>query len=217
MNGGSWMLSCNDFRESVRAQLIESAELKRKVARECLDSIIAAADLVAGVFRSGGKLLLCGNGGSAADCQHLAAEFVSRFSKDIERPGLPAIALTTDTSFLTAFANDCGYDGVFERQVQALAKPGDALVAISTSGNSRNVIRAVTAAQASDIRTIALTGAGGRLSDMADVAIKVPSIDTQLIQEAHLAIEHAVCYLVEQCLYGEQEELINQSEFALAL
>lgn len=214
------MPSCDDFAERTRAQLVESAELKRRVARECLGSIVAAADVIANVFRSGGKLLLCGNGGSAADCQHLAAEFVSRFSKDIERPGLPAIALTTDTSFLTAFSNDRGYDGVFERQIQALAKPGDALIAISTSGNSANVLRAVTAARAASMRTVVITGSGGCLSDMADIAIKVPSDDTQRIQEAHLAIEHAICYLVEQCLYGEQEELIRHSELpvcALAL
>jgi phosphoheptose isomerase len=204
------MLSCDDFAESVRAQLVESAELKRRVARECLGSIVAAADVVANVFRTGGKLLLCGNGGSAADCQHLAAEFLSRFSKDIERPGLPAIALTTDTSFLTAFSNDCGYEGVFERQVRALAKPGDALIAISTSGNSENVVRAVTAARAANMCTVAITGSGGRLPDMADIAIKVPSGDTQRIQEAHLAIEHAICYLVEQCLYGEREELLSR-------
>jgi D-sedoheptulose 7-phosphate isomerase len=192
-----------DQMEAVRLYLLESAELKRQVAEQCLPSILAAADLIADTFRSGGKVMLCGNGGSAADCQHMAAEFVSRLSKEFERPGLPAIALTTDTSFLTAFANDCGFEGVFERQVQALGKPADLLIGISTSGNSPNVIRAVAAAQAVGIHTIILTGSGGRLAGMADVAIAVPSQNTQHIQEAHLGIEHSLCHLVEWQLFPE--------------
>src|SRR5439155_11930729 len=141
-----------------RARLLESAEVKRQVAEQCMDSILAAANLIADTFRLGGKVLLCGNGGSAADCQHMAAEFVSRLSKEFDRPGLPAIALTTDTSFLTVFANDCGFEGLFERQVQTLGKPGDTLIGISTSGNSPNVIRAVEAARAAKMRTLILTG-----------------------------------------------------------
>jgi phosphoheptose isomerase len=167
-----------------------------------LDSILKAAHLITETFRSGGKLLLCGNGGSAADCQHMAAEFVSRFSKDFVRRALPAVALTTDTSFLTAFSNDCGYDGVFERQVQALGKPGDILLGISTSGNSPNVILAVEAAMKENMRTIALTGSGGRLAKMTDVTVSVPSTDTQYIQEAHLVIEHVLCELVELSLFS---------------
>jgi D-sedoheptulose 7-phosphate isomerase len=159
--------------------------------------------LIAETFRRGGKLLLCGNGGSAADCQHLAAEFVSRFRREVERRALPAIALTTDTSFLTAFANDCGYEGVFERQVEALGEPDDLLIGISTSGNSLNVIRAVKLAAEKGLRTVALTGRGGRLPDMVDIAIRVPSTDTQHIQETHLAIEHALCDLVEVILFGD--------------
>ncbi|HET9418434.1 MAG TPA: SIS domain-containing protein, partial [Chthoniobacterales bacterium] len=129
----------NVFYERARACLIESAEVKRLVVENCLDSIVSAAELIADAFRSGGKVLLCGNGGSAADCQHVAAEFVSILRRDFERPGLPAIALTTDTSFLTAYANDFGYEGLFARQVEALGKAGDLLVGISTSGNSVNV------------------------------------------------------------------------------
>jgi D-sedoheptulose 7-phosphate isomerase len=155
-------------------------------------------------FRAGGKLLLCGNGGSAADCQHMAAEFVSRLTKTFERPGLPAIALTTDSSFLTAYANDCGFDGVFERQVQALGQPGDVVLGISTSGNSPNVVRAVRRARAAGLRSIALTGDGGLLGSLADVAIAVPSTDTQHIQEAHLAIEHLICWLVERELFPSE-------------
>ena len=133
--------------DQVRAYLLESAETSREVSNRCLGSIVAASELIAGAFRSGSKVLLCGNGGSAADCQHMATEFVSRLTGDFERPGLPAIALTTDTSFLTAYSNDCGFDGIFERQVSALGKTGDVLIGISTSGNSENVIRAVRAAK----------------------------------------------------------------------
>lgn len=127
-------------------------------------------------------------------------------TKDFERPGLPAIALTTDTSFLTAFTNDCGSECVFERQVQTLGKPGDVLIGISTSGNSANVIRAVEAALAANMHTIALTGNGGRLKEMADVTISVLSANAQYIQEAHLAIEHILCELVEHHLFDESGE-----------
>src|SRR6266513_3169339 len=189
-------------RETVRAYLRESADTKRRSAEACDESIVAAADLVAQAFRGGGKVLLCGNGGSAADCQHMATEFVSRLTKSFERPGLPAIALTTDSSFLTAYANDCGFDGVFERQVQALGRPGDVVLGISTSGNSPNVVRAVRRARSAGLRSIVLTGAGGLLGSLADVAIAVPSTDTQHIQEAHLAIEHLICWLVERELFA---------------
>src|SRR5437870_10384753 len=189
-------------RETTRAYLRESADIKRRTGEECEDAILAAADLIAQSFRAGGKVLLCGNGGSAADCQHMATEFVSRLTKSFERPGLPAIALTTDTSFLTAFANDCGYDGVFERQVQALGRPGDVLIGISTSGNSPNVVRAVRYARTVGLRSVVLTGVGGQLRGMADVVISVPSKDTQHIQEVHLAVEHLICWLVERALFS---------------
>lgn len=191
------------FRNRVRNHLLESAEIKRRLIEECTNSIIATASLLVETFGSGGKVLLCGNGGSAADCQHMAAEFVNRLSIDISHPGLPAIALTTDTSFLTAYANDSGFGGVFERQVQALGKPGDLLIGISTSGTSRNVIRAIEAARVANMQTVVLTGSRGKLAKMADVAITVPSKNTLYIQEAHLAIEHILCDLVERSLYGE--------------
>ncbi len=187
--------------QMIREYLHDSADTKRQTADECGHAIAAAADLVAQSFRTGGKVLICGNGGSAADCQHMAAEFVSRLTKDFDRPGLPAIALTTDTSFLTAFANDCGFDGVFERQVQALGRPGDVLIGISTSGNSANVVRAVRHARSAGLRSIVLTGAGGQLAALADVAVQVPSNDTQHIQETHLAIEHLICWCVERDLF----------------
>ena len=187
---------------TVRSYLAESAAIKRLTADACADSIATAARVITETFRAGGKLLICGNGGSAADCQHMAAELVSRLTKDFERPGLPAIALTTDSSFLTAYANDCGFDGVFARQVQALGRPGDVLIGISTSGNSPNVIQAVELARATGLRTVSLTGSGGRLGKLADVAIAVPNDDTQHIQETHLAVEHLLCLLVERALFG---------------
>jgi D-sedoheptulose 7-phosphate isomerase len=195
-------LSAENFRK-IETHLLQSGEIKRQTAASCAGSIAKAAEVIAGAFLSSGKLLLCGNGGSAADCQHMAAEFVSRFSKDLERRALPAIALTTDTSFLTAFGNDCGFEGIFERQVEALGNPGDLLIGISTSGNSPNVLRAIEAARKRNMGTIALTGNGGRLSAMADIVIAVPSSDTQYIQEAHLAVEHIVCELVEFALFRE--------------
>jgi len=204
----------DERREKVRAYLRASAHIKERTAEVCEDAIIAAAHLIAQIFRADAKLLLCGNGGSAADCQHMAAEFVSRLTKSFERPGLPAIALTTDTSFLTAFANDCGFDGVFERQVQALGRRGDVLIGISTSGNSPNVVRAVRRARAEGLGSVVLTGADGELAGLADVAISVPSTDTQHIQEAHLAIEHLICWLVERDLFSSPAA-VRQQEDAL--
>ena len=196
-----------DTFQRIANHLLDSAEIKRQTAANCAESIAKAADLIAGCFLSGDKVLLCGNGGSAADCQHMAAEFVSRFSKDLDRRALPAIALTTDTSFLTGFGNDFGFEGIFGRQVEALGSPGDILIAISTSGNSPNVIRAVEAARKGSMITIALTGNGGRLSAIAEVPITVPSTDTQYIQEAHLAVEHILCELVEFALFREPDVL----------
>ena len=165
-------------------------------------SIAAAADLVTNAYRRGGKLLLCGNGGSAADCQHMAAELVGRLNRDVARPGLPAIALTTDTSFLTAYANDVGFVDVFARQVHALGARGDVLIAITTSGKSPNILAAVEGARRLELAVIALTGPGGPVADGADVAVRVPTSDTQLIQQTHLAVEHIICELVERALYS---------------
>ena len=163
--------------------------------------IARAATVIAESFRRGGKLLLCGNGGSAADCQHLAAEFVNRLTKNRERRALPALALTTDTSYLTAYANDHGFDGVYARQVEAFGTGGDVLLAISTSGSSPNVLAAADTARGRGIAVVALLGEAGRLAALADVAIQVPSRDTQLIQQVHLAVEHLICELVERALF----------------
>ena len=205
MEGEASMAVTADNLQRIANHLLDSAEVKRQTAAKCAESIAKAADLIAGCFLSGDKVLLCGNGGSAADCQHMAAEFVSRFSKDLDRRALPAIALTTDTSFLTGFGNDFGFEGIFGRQVEALGSPGDVLIAISTSGNSPNVIRAVEAARKGSMITIALTGNGGRLSAIAEVPITVPSTDTQYIQEAHLAVEHIMCELVEFILFRKPD------------
>src|SRR5215471_9125624 len=187
--------------ERIASQLSASADLKRRIAAEETSSILAAADRITSAFREGRKLLLCGNGGSAADCQHMATELVSRLDSRRDRPALPAIALTTDTSFLTAFSNDSGFEGVFQRQVEALGTGGDILFAISTSGNSVNVLRAVEIARRRGMATIGLTGEGGKLSAAVEQAIVVPSRDTQRIQEAMLAIEHILCDLVETALF----------------
>lgn len=190
-----------------RSHLLESADTKVQTADRCLESIGNAAEMIAMSLRSDGKVLLCGNGGSAADCQHLATEFTSVMQKDFYRPGMPAIALTTDTSYLTGFSNDFGYERLFERQVQTLGKQGDVLIAISTSGESPSIVYAVKAAIDLGIRTIALTGSEGQLASIANLAIAVPSADTQLIQEAHIAIEHALCDLVECLLFDKAEQM----------
>jgi D-sedoheptulose 7-phosphate isomerase len=191
---------------TIQERLRLSADLSRTTAEEEAGSIAAAAELVAKQFRAGGKLLLCGNGGSAADCQHMAAELVGRLSREIARPGLPAIALTTDTSFLTAHANDVGFADVFARQVQALGSRGDVLLAISTSGTSPNIIAAVDRARSIGLSVVALTGPGGPVAEAADIAIRVPTSDIQLIQQIHLAVEHLICELVERALYPKASD-----------
>ncbi len=184
--------------EEIRKHLLKSAEVKRSVAERCVPDITAAAAILIETLRNDGKILLCGNGGSAADCQHIAAEFASILSQDFIRPALAAIALTTDTSFITASANDFGFDGIFERQVEAIGRKGDTLICISTSGNSKNVLRAITFAKERGLRSIALTGeSGGKMKDLADVCIRIPSDNTQHIQESHIAVGHILCALVE--------------------
>ena len=198
----------NDRRLAlIREHLLRSAEVKQSLAERCAGEIAEAANLVAESLLHGGKILLCGNGGSAADCQHIAAEFTSILSKEFLRPAMAAIALTTDTSFLTASANDFGFEGIFARQVEALARTGDVLVGISTSGSSPNVIRAVSRARELGLRTVVLTGGGGgQLARAADVVIKAPSESTSHIQESHIAIGHAICAVVEQAMFGTQEQ-----------
>jgi len=188
------------LRARLNAHLSGSRSVQLRSATACADAVVAAAGMIANAFAGGGKILICGNGGSAADSQHFAAEFVSQLTKENVRPGLPAIALTTDTSIMTAYANDFGWDGVFERQVRALGRPGDVLVALSTSGNSENVRRAVHAARETGLGTIGLLGEGGHLTTEVDCPVVVPSRNTQHIQESLLPMEHAICDLVERLL-----------------
>ena len=191
---------------TVHSHLSGTASVLQAAFEQCGTAILAAADLIAKSFNNGGKLLLCGNGGSAADCQHLAAEFTSRLTIDFPRPALPALALTTDTSFLTAYANDIDFEGIFARQIEALGKPGDVLIGISTSGGSKNVVQAVNVARKKGIQSIVLTGNRGQLRELADIAICVPSDSTQHIQETHLAIEHMVCHFVERALFATKSD-----------
>jgi D-sedoheptulose 7-phosphate isomerase len=164
-------------------------------------AVFDAGRVTAEAMKSGRKLMVCGNGGSAADAQHLVAEFVSRLT--VDRPALRAIALTTDTSILTAIGNDYSYDNVFERQVEALGNVGDVLLAISTSGNSKNCIKALRLARSMGIHTISYTGnSGGAMKDLSDINVIVPSKITMNIQESHLALEHIFCMIVERCYFG---------------
>ena len=181
--------------------LARSASVKLAAAEQCSDAVLEASRMIATSLRGGGKLMLCGNGGSAGDAQHLAAEFVATLDHQRPRPGLAAIALTTDTSFITAYSNDFGFDGIFSRQVETLGRKDDVLIGISTSGNSKNVVAAMKAARAAGIGTIAFSGeAGGEIRDHADIAICVPSRTTMHIQEAHIALGHVITILVEQLL-----------------
>ena len=180
----------------VAASLREGADLRLKVAANCGRQIVEAALLISDCLAAGGKLLLFGNGGSAADAQHLAAEFVGRFV--VERAGLAAIALTTDSSILTAVANDYGFERVFARQIEALALPGDVAIGISTSGNSANVLAAMKQAANQNLKTIGLSGQdGGLLARASNVSVTVPAANTARIQECHIAIGHIWCELVE--------------------
>lgn len=192
----------NDI-DFLKQELKESSEVKLQIEKECSKDIIDSINLLVDSFKAGKKLLLCGNGGSAADSQHIAAEFMIRLSHDLDRPAIPAVALTTDTSNLTAGGNDIGYENVFARNVQGLGNDGDVLIAISTSGNSGNIIKAVEMAHQKGMKAIGfLGGSGGKLKSMVDVAITIPSSSTQRIQEGHITVAHILCELVERKLYG---------------
>ena len=195
------------LEQRIQQQFFDSADLKYAAAEVLARPIADAVSALVGRITAGGKVLACGNGGSAADCQHFAAEFVGRFER--ERPGLAAIALTTDSSVLTAIGNDYDFNSIFSKQVQALGAPGDVLLAISTSGNSNNVIAAIEAAHAREMVVIAMTGhKGGRIRELlteTDVLICVPHERTARIQEVHLLTLHCLCDAVDLQLLGEQE------------
>jgi len=193
-------------REIVQAHFDASIETKREARARLPEAIVAAAEAMTRTLLSDGKILACGNGGSAGDAMHIAAELVNRF--ELERPALPAIALTADTPTLTAIANDYAYDQVFARQIQALGRAGDVLLAISTSGQSPSVVQAVTTAHDRGLRVVALTGRdGGTLGEALveeDVEIRVPSESTARIQETHLLALHCLCDLIDRELFGAQ-------------
>ena len=189
------------MKESVARSLKEGAELRLKMAETISTGIAEAAEAIAEAFKAGRKLLLFGNGGSAADAQHIAAEFMNRFL--IERPPLPAIALTTDTSVLTSIANDYAFDEIFSKQVKALGKKGDVALGITTSGSSGNVLKALRAAKKLGMITIALTGEGGKAASLADIPLQIPSRSTPRIQEAHIAVGHILCDLTDTLLFKD--------------
>ena len=195
------------LEQRIQQQFFDSADLKYAAAEVLSKPIADAISALVGCITSGGKVLTCGNGGSASDAQHFAAEFVGRFER--ERPGLAAISLTTDTSILTAIGNDYDFASIFSKQVQAIGAPGDVLLAISTSGNSTNVVAAIEAAHAKEMTVIALTGhKGGRMRELmleTDVMVCVPHDRTARIQEVHLLVLHCLCDAVDLQLLGEQE------------
>jgi len=191
-----------DIYKTIEKQLLTSAGVKKKICDECSNSIFKAAKLITEVLMEGGKLMFCGNGGSAADSQHLAAEFLVKLN--FNRDALPAISLTTDTSILTAAANDFDFTRIFVRQLEALANKKDLLVGISTSGNSGNVIEAINYCQKQGIKNIGMTGkSGGQIAQLAELTIQVPSNNVQRIQEGHITIGHILCDIVEKNLFAD--------------
>ena len=188
------------MKEIITKNYKDSIYCKEAFFKQNLQMIIQSAELVADTFKAGNKLLICGNGGSAADAQHLAAEFVNRFV--IERPPLPAVALSTDTSIITSIGNDYTFDQIFSKQIKAIGKEGDILLAISTSGDSKNVILAVKVARDMGIKTIGLTGkGGGKMAKMVDILLNVDSDVTARIQEVHITAGHIICELVDHILF----------------
>lgn len=190
------------MKDRIDAALRSHREVIDALERDLTPKLIRVASLLTDALRSGNKLLVMGNGGSAADAQHLAGEIVGRFR--LERPGLPAIALSTDTSILTAVGNDYGFDEIFRRQVEAHACPGDVVIGISTSGSSANVLSALRLARERGCRTVGLLGKdGGTIRELVEIDLTVPGYDTPRIQEGHITIIHILCELVEQALFGE--------------
>lgn len=192
-----------DRQKFIKESLNDSAEVKKLILEECKDDINRACDAVRDAIKDGKKILFCGNGGSAADSQHLATEFMIRMSHDINRPAIGAIALTTDTSNITAGGNDIGFENIFARNVEGLGNEGDILVAISTSGTSPNVMKAVEMAKSKGMTTIGFLGKdGGKLIDMVDIPIVIPSNNTQRIQEGHITVGHILCEAGEREVFG---------------
>ncbi len=192
------------MKEQIILKLRESAELKLKLAKESIREIEEAADMVYKTLKAGGKILIFGNGGSAADAQHIAAEFVNRYQKD--RRALPAIALTTDSSVITSIANDSSFDNVFSRQIEALGRKGDIAWGISTSGRSVNVVKALELAKSLGLKTLGFTGGdGGKVKKVADLCLVIPTVSTPRIQELHITVAHIICELVEELFLNKKE------------
>jgi D-sedoheptulose 7-phosphate isomerase len=186
----------------LRSGIEASISTKRALLADgaLLDRIVGVGTLMTAAFGRGNKVIFAGNGGSAADAQHLAAEFVSRF--EFDRPGLPSMSLATDTSMITAIGNDYGYDRLFRRQLEAQARPGDIFVGITTSGRSKNILAAFEACPGLQVSSVALCGTGGELEDKADIVLRVPSAHTPRIQECHILIGHMLCAQVELAIFG---------------
>jgi len=189
------------MRNIITTILEDSIRIKQQAIMEQMDALIAAADMLVTCVASGHKILLFGNGGSAADAQHIAAEFINRFQ--IERHPLPALALTTDTSIITSIGNDYSFDQIFEKQIQALGKRDDVAWGISTSGNSPNVVAGLRAARERGLRCLGMTGQGGALIDASDLALTVPTTTTARVQETHIVMGHILCQLVDQTLFPQ--------------
>ena len=202
----------HDWQQRATARLLDSAAVKRRTAELCAGQIAEAAAAIGDSLLAGGKVLLCGNGGSAADCQHIAAEFIGRLTPGRDRRAWPAISLTANTSNLTAVGNDYGFEEIFSRQVEALGNKGDVLLVISTSGRSANLLKAVEAGIEKEMLTIGLLGQGGGwLGELVNLAIIVPSDDVQRTQESHITIGHVICELVEEILpvkKGEHADVV---------
>ena len=190
-------------KKFIEESLKESSEIKLKVLESCFEDIMKASEIILEVIRAGNKMMFCGNGGSAADSQHLATEFMIRLSHDIVRKAIPAIALSTDSSNLTAGGNDIGFENIFARNIEGIGRESDVLIGISTSGNSKNIIKAVQTAKSMGIKTICLLGSGGgKLKGECDLSITVPSDNVQRIQESHITIGHILCEITERELFG---------------
>jgi D-sedoheptulose 7-phosphate isomerase len=191
-----------DKKVFITESLKESSEIKLKVLESCYQDILKTGDALVECIKKGNKLLLCGNGGSAADCQHLATEFMVRLSHDVSRPAIGAIALTTDSSNITAGGNDIGFENIFARNVEGIGIKGDILIGISTSGNSENIIRALKKAKEKGIVTIGLLGrTGGKMKQECDYSICIPSDNVQRIQESHITVGHILCEITEREIY----------------
>lgn len=193
-----------DLINIVESSIVQSVEVKKNLLSNCTENIYNTAILLANQIQKGGKIMFCGNGGSAADSQHIAAELVVRLRSSVQRPAISAMALTVDPSIMTAGANDLGFDNVFARYVESIGKPNDVLVGISTSGNSQNIIRAFEQAKKQNIITIGLLGAGGgKILEHSEMAVVVPSKITARIQESHILVGHIWCEIIEEVLFPE--------------